>query len=853
MKKLFAILMATCLMLGMLSMAALIASAEELAAPAAGTVLRVTATKGDETVLIGDYADFIEGWNVAITQAKPRALNKNGYDRIVIDFFADWTATNGSFTNDAVYEVNDTGFNNDTLQISADAKVTVNLNGHTIDRALGSCTSNGEVLCVASGADLIVNKGTIKGGFSGNGAGGIHIKSKATVTLNDVHVSGNTVEDDDGAAIAVLGGATLFMNGGSISGNLLRRTYSDFVGVYPYGSLYVENSTAILDKVTISDNATTMKYAKGVAIYATGSTVTMKDCVVSDNATGEGEKRDYADSIIAAYDSHLMIHNTEFSGNANKGREDDLTRLFYMDDSTLIMEGGKITGNTTNELFYMEDTDAKFKGVTMFDNNAKVLYVDNGNEQVDMNTCTIYHNETAAGNVFVKTKGTLTMTDCTLNDTTFANPENVNFVQNSVAKEDAVMGVTVLLADGTSIFTKYYKSFEDGWNDAMTNTQLSNGYDRVIVDLYADWNTRPDLDTAGFTVTVPEKARVTLNMNGHTIERNLYIDSSRYAGRDGEAMYVSANADLIINDGTIRGGRSTTGAGGIHIKDNAKVVLNNVNVLHNATEYSNGTAIAVYNGAVLVMNGGSIDDSYMRAGELILIFITPHGAVHVEDATAILNQVTLTNNRSDDSDSEGVAVHAQNSTVMLNECIVSNNGKVAESVIAAYDSKLTITNTEFTGNNENDKLSYLIYLKNSELTMEGGKITDNKAGTLFHMENTQADIKDVTITDNASKVIYVDNSGKKVTMTNCTMGNNAPTDNKAEVQVVNQNTLVMNDCSLGDTTFENKSLVGGVGSMVGEGSLTTIAAILALVVACVSISLTLTYIKKKKNAPAAMN
>ena len=65
MKKLFAILMAICLLAGALSITAF-AAGTTLPEPATGTVLRVTAIKGEDTVLVGDYSNFEVGWNAAM-------------------------------------------------------------------------------------------------------------------------------------------------------------------------------------------------------------------------------------------------------------------------------------------------------------------------------------------------------------------------------------------------------------------------------------------------------------------------------------------------------------------------------------------------------------------------------------------------------------------------------------------------------------------------------------------------------------------------------------------------------------------------------------------------------------------
>ena len=211
MKKILAIIMALCLVASLLCITAF--AADE---PASDVVLRVSGLKTNGTTeLIKDYNSFEEGWNDAMVLSGQ--LNRNGYERIIVDFYADWNANSkGEFGDD-----DGKGFDNTTIYIPEDARVTLNLRNHTINRGLTEWEWDGEVIYIDNDADVIINEGTITGGWSNNGAGGIHINRGAKVVLNNVNVVGNTVEDDDGSAIAVYDGATLTMNGGSISNNTL--------------------------------------------------------------------------------------------------------------------------------------------------------------------------------------------------------------------------------------------------------------------------------------------------------------------------------------------------------------------------------------------------------------------------------------------------------------------------------------------------------------------------------------------------------------------------------------------------------------------------------------------------------
>ena len=460
---------------------------------------------------------------------------------------------------------------------------------------------------------------------------------------------------------------------------------------------------------------------------------------------------------------------------------------------------------------------------------------------------------------------TIIMTSCLMASalcvTTFA-------AEAAEATDGFVITVSAEKEDGTVVKLEDDTSFEVGWNFAMekakdNNYLDNNDYVRIVVDLLANWKANHegefgDSDGAGFrqsTIYVPDSARVMLNMNGHTIDRGL-----EYHEWDGEVMWIYDNADVIINNGTIKGGKSFNGAGGIHIKDKANVILINVHIDGNSVRGDDGAAIAVYDGANLIMNGGSISNNFMRASTTFFdIEVSPYGALYANESTVTLNNVTLSDNYTFDSAAEGVAIYATKSTVAINKCIVSGNAVAkegrynAKSVIAGYDSKFIITDTDFTNNASDggDNCygdSRLFYFEDSRLTMKGGKITQNNPQELLYFEDSDADINKVTITDNASVVIYVDNDSEKVNMNECTLNKNASIDNASDIQVETKGTLAMNDCAIGDTNFEDKGKVEGLGSLFGEGSPAMIVAFVALIASVASIIVNVTA-RKKKNVP----
>ena len=116
---------------------------------------------------------------------------------------------------------------------------------------------------------------------------------------------------------------------------------------------------------------------------------------------------------------------------------------------------------------------------------------------------------------------------------------------------------------------------------------------------------------------------------------------------------------------------------------------------------------------------------------------------------------------------------------------------------------------------------------------------------LFYFEDSKADITSATITGNHSVALDVENDSAKVTMTECLLGSNSPVKYDVDVIVDEEGTLIMKDCSLGDTIFDDKKMVSGIGSMIGDGSLTNILVILSLAVSAAAIALTVFYNKKR--------
>ena len=900
MKKFLAILMAICMMASMLCVSAFAAEpADELPAPAAGTLLRVTANKGDDIVLIGDYTDFEEGWSAAMGLAGDTGdMKKAGYNRVIVKFYSDWKAEYGYFTADWI---NDDGFKNDTICIPEDAKVTIDLNGHTINRNRSVVYPNGEVMYIDEDADVIIKNGTITGGWSNNGAGGIHVYG-ANVTLENVNVEGNNCQNDDGGGIALYDGATLIMNGGSLKDNKLYHYSLTCYG----GAIYASESSVILNNVEIKNNLTHSGNDLGAAIYADESTVVLDGCTVDGNGTeNEANGSKAARSIIHAVESSIAIKNTSFTNNGDLhyvslgyNTYDDVSTLIYLEDSNLVMERCGISQNTLGYLFHVADDSGFFVSDTNMTHNAAIVLKSSGHA-IDsyFNGCTFGNNisSTYTGEKYPFLKYTfnfsspITFYNCNMGDSTYSNPASAKFINQNL-DSGIVLTISGRKTDGTIVKIEDYHSFENGWNTAMSLANDSywmraNEYDTVVVDLHADWIatngrfTQDLFNGAGFsndTIFIPEFGRVILNMNGHTINRGLTKVEA-----DGEVIYIMPSAKVTINDGTITGGYSDNGAGGIHISGNATVTLNNVNVDGNKVKNDDGAGIAVYGGATLIMNGGSVSNNVIIRGGILEDVLG--GGIYVDDSTAILTSVTLKNNLYESEQAKkmfGSAVYCTDSTVTLTNCTVEGNGVTKDdfsyycaATVYAGDSTLVIENTSFIANGSKNvwqrneyaddyRASTVVCAEDSDLTLSGGKFTDNNQVFLVSLLDSVVNADGVDFTGNMSQALveYVASSVPS-TFANCKFG--AGTTFKKYFQYDfefedEQSGITFVDCDFGRATFSDKNAVKfvggtvstGVGSIFGEGSFTMIVAITALIASAAAIFVS---VSSKKAVSATVN
>ena len=239
MKKIFAMIISVCMMASLFCLTVFAAEPN--------SVIKVQYDSA-----VKEFNVFEDGWNHAMETAKKGK-------EVYVTLLADWTAEDGQFTDDFM---NGAGFDYDTIYFAGDVTITLDLNGHTIDRGLTESELNGEVMFINDDANVTIKNGTIKGGYSSNGAGGIHIEG-ANVKLIDLTITGNHVINDDGTALQHVDGGELYMKNCRFIDNDGAEKGYDI-----YGMVYLDG----VDKVLIEDCyfADTENVDYGAGIYADG-------------------------------------------------------------------------------------------------------------------------------------------------------------------------------------------------------------------------------------------------------------------------------------------------------------------------------------------------------------------------------------------------------------------------------------------------------------------------------------------------------------------------------------------------------------------------------------------------------
>jgi hypothetical protein len=474
------------------------------------------------------------------------------------------------------------GEGDSALVIQTDKYVTLDLAGHTIDRGLAgedkNPAENGSVITVSGNLTLSDNStghtGKITGGNSTRNGGGVIVSGTFTMEGGTIDPCIAINDESCGGGVYVDGG-TFTMEGGTISGcstiGLGGGVFVDENGTFTMnsgmisgcsavesggGGVYVASDTSSRGTFTMNGGMISgCSASNGGGVFSHG-TFTMKDGTI-DNCTAH-----YSGSGVYVGGGTFTMNGGAITGCKVEGEYSRNGGGVYVDEgSTFTMSGGTITGCRAGEgggVFVNDNCTFQVSGAPVISGNKKESTSANNVELDSGTTITVTGALIPGAEIYVNAgKGDVVATG-----------ENYTLQASDADAfhSDADSSLTAALdSDGTVKFVNPWGALQLKFNNASTSSQQP-----TQITLTGDVTADED-DSA---LLIPAGRYVTLDLNGHTIDRGL---AGQPVGNNGNVITVSGNLTLTDNSsahtGTITGGNWTGLGGGVSVKSNGEFTM----------------------------------------------------------------------------------------------------------------------------------------------------------------------------------------------------------------------------------------------------------------------------------------
>lgn len=345
----------------------------------------------------------------------------------------------------------------DRLKLGKKETATLNMNGHRIARELSDYKSDGEVIYLEDSANLTLTGsdsngnaqnarfdfmgwssttnrttcefnwvgGLVTGGWSSNGAGGIHMKQNAKLTLDNVAVAGNGAEDYGGGVMMDGEGIMLIMKNGAMIRN---NTASYGGGVY----INKKNGTIKMSDESKIDYNYSKNGGGGIYSYDLRTVLDMSgNSEISYNSASEGGGiyLDYTQFTVRSRDATGRICE-------NEARSGKAGAIYMEHNRSWLVFGDANWGTITG--FAIEGNKSSDKG--------GALYIQQ--EGITVNNCKITSNTSggAGGAIFLDNDAN-TIAGCTITKNSATNNGGGVFSQSG---HNLALSGTVVIKDNTS-------------------------------------------------------------------------------------------------------------------------------------------------------------------------------------------------------------------------------------------------------------------------------------------------------------------------------------------------------------------------------------------------------------------
>jgi hypothetical protein len=247
------------------------------------------------------------------------------------------------------------------------------------------------------------------------------------------------------------------MNGGSISGNLVKS--SSIAYVDSYGGLYVNNASATLTSVLIKDNGA-YRIASAPGIFIDNGLLVMKNCYVVKNGYKDAEK-DYSLSSVIIYakgdTSVLDITDSTFESNGSEGIKGGC--VIAVDESKLKINNSEFLNNATVDIISCDNSVVEITN-SRFEGNAGRIFDGEVAEGSHFTDCTFSENTKFEDyNTFELFEGNkIAFNNCEFGNAVFNDRAFATFNGKAVASIfgegslSMILAILAIVASGVSIF-----------------------------------------------------------------------------------------------------------------------------------------------------------------------------------------------------------------------------------------------------------------------------------------------------------------------------------------------------------------------------------------------------------------
>ena len=617
-----------------------------------GQTVTLTATPKDASYKLISLTWKAEGGEetgIDISGEGPYTFTMPDFDVTVsATFVTEWSllqaqlAQGGTITLDRDYTCVDQG--EGRLVVPSGKTVTLDLNGHTLDRGLknSAAQQRGNVIYVQGnltvkdsgtggtitggknneeGGGVIVNGGVFNlqsGSITGNTAdydndlpmsGGGVLVQKGTLTQSGGSITGNTATQN-GGGVCVDREGTFIMSGGTITGNTTPSGHG--------GGVSVITGTFTMTSGSITGNSAS-RNGGGVLVSGTSSstpgTFTLSGGEIRNNTAGQGW---YGGGVYVSIGTFNFYGNPVISGNVVGGT----------------ITGGALTGGTANNVGLYDGKTITLTGVLtdgadIHVYNTGVVAVGGGDPAYtpnDVDANRFFSDRPGYGAWLNGEKQVVIAQEYAVNvDASIANGTVTPDRENACAGETVALNITP--ANGYMLDTLTVTDANGAVQVTNNTFTMPAGNVTVSATFITEWSQLKALLAAGGTVTldkdytcvdqtegpleVPENVEVTLDLNGHKINRNRTRaeDNGNIITVNGTLTVTDSNPNAThegsdIKGGIITGGKNTGNGGGVYVSGtNSAFTLSGGTITGNRAAFGGG--VYVNNGA-FTMTGGSI-------------------------------------------------------------------------------------------------------------------------------------------------------------------------------------------------------------------------------------------------------